>query len=123
MRFDFSWNGPVSPDKLLAIEQKVNAMIENELPVYNLTVGLDDAQKIYSLRSVFGEQYPDPVRVVAVGNAIEDMKADPTNTAWASGSIEFCGGTHLTNTKEAGASPCPPLSVAALPRGIWAPKF
>lgn len=40
------------------------------------------------MRAVFGEVYPDPVRVISVG----------TDT-----SVEFCGGTHLENTKEAEA--------------------
>ena len=47
--------------------------------------------------------YPDPVRVVSVANSVEDLVADPSNEAWGLSSVEFCGGTHVGNTKEAQA--------------------
>jgi len=34
---------------------------------FTQVVALDDAKAINGLRAVFGEQYPDPVRVVSVG--------------------------------------------------------
>ncbi|NNM26483.1 MAG: hypothetical protein HKO59_10960, partial [Phycisphaerales bacterium] len=47
-------------------------------------------------------RYPDPVRVVCVGRPVADLAADPAAAAWATHSIEFCGGTHLAETGEAG---------------------
>jgi len=64
-------------------------------------MALDTAKSIAGLRAVFGEVYPDPVRVVAVEHDIGQLSADPTNSAWTSASVEFCGGTHITNTADA----------------------
>eukprot|EP00546_Thalassionema_frauenfeldii_P016465 CAMPEP_0178899218 /NCGR_PEP_ID=MMETSP0786-20121207/2773_1 /TAXON_ID=186022 /ORGANISM="Thalassionema frauenfeldii, Strain CCMP 1798" /LENGTH=997 /DNA_ID=CAMNT_0020570041 /DNA_START=32 /DNA_END=3025 /DNA_ORIENTATION=- len=102
LRFDFSWNAPLTQDQLEQVEAMVNGFIEKELPVQALTASLGQAQQISALRAVFGETYPDPVRVVSVGGNIEQMLEDPTSDQWNSNySIEFCGGTHLSNTKEA----------------------
>jgi alanyl-tRNA synthetase len=54
------------------------------------------------VRAVFGELYPDPVRVVSIGASIDDLRADPDDARWRDHSIEFCGGTHLTRTAAAG---------------------
>ncbi|KAK1368958.1 hypothetical protein POM88_035050 [Heracleum sosnowskyi] len=51
--------------------------------------------------AVFGEVYPDPVRIVAIGRKVEDLLANPENKEWSSISVELCGGTHISNTREA----------------------
>lgn len=40
---------------------------------------------------------------MAVGASVDDLLADPSSGKWRDMSIEFCGGTHLGNTKEAGS--------------------
>lgn len=100
-RFDFSHTKPVTPEQLKELDRIVGELITKELPVYTKIVSLADAKKIKGLRAVFGEVYPDPVRVVSVGRPVEELLAHPDKADWVSLSIEFCGGTHLKNTKEA----------------------
>lgn len=74
------------------------------LAVHNDVVKLAEAQQIAGLRAVFGEVYPDPVRVLSIGPSIDTLLANPTDReAWTPFSIEFCGGTHVKNTREAQA--------------------
>ncbi|KAL5699022.1 alanine--tRNA ligase [Ranunculus cassubicifolius] len=103
LRFDFSHGKPVDAEDLRKIESIVNKQIEDELDVFAKEVTLSDAKRINGLRAVFGEVYPDPVRVVAVGRKVDEILADPDNNEWLSISTELCGGTHISNTREAKA--------------------
>merc|ERR1719310_1355736 len=97
LRFDFSHGKALSTDELEEVEELVNTVIEKDDPVQRALVPLDEAMKIESLRAVFGENYPDPVRVVAVGlgeDTLDDVRKDPSNEKWRAASIELCGGTH-----------------------------
>lgn len=86
LRFDFSHKLAMSTAQIRATEDFVNDAIARDLPVTSEVMALADAISIPGVRAMFGEVYPDPVRVVRVGN---DM------------SVEFCGGTHVTNMAEA----------------------
>jgi alanyl-tRNA synthetase len=101
LRFDFSWSGALSSKELAQVEAHVNKKISSKLPVYVEVVPFAAAENIVALRKVFGEKYPDPVRVVSVGVDVQQLINDPANPLWRTNSIEFCGGTHLTNTNEA----------------------
>jgi len=53
---------------------------------------------------------------VSVGPKVDALLSDPDNAAWLDSSIEFCGGTHLSNTREALA--CCVVEEAAVAKGI-----
>jgi alanyl-tRNA synthetase len=103
LRFDFTHNQPVTPDQLAEVEKTVRAAIEADLPVFAEPAPLEKARCINGLRAVFGESYPDPVRVVSVGAPVASLLADPESERWPTLSIEFCGGTHLGSTGAAKA--------------------
>ncbi|XP_022153158.1 alanine--tRNA ligase-like [Momordica charantia] len=92
LRFDFSHGKPVDPDDLRKIESIVNKQIEDELDVNAKEATLAEAKRINGLRAVFGEVYPDPVRVVTIGKNVEELLADPDNENWLTISSELCGG-------------------------------
>jgi alanyl-tRNA synthetase len=99
-RFDFSHNAPVAPEQLERVESLCNERIEQNLTVYDKQVPQAQALKINSLRAVFGEKYPELVRVVSVGVPVDELLAQPEDDRWPQYSIEFCGGTHLKSTAE-----------------------
>ncbi|KAK9057059.1 hypothetical protein SSX86_024426 [Deinandra increscens subsp. villosa] len=101
LRFDFSHGKPIKPDDLRRIESIVNEQIEADLKVSAKEASLADAKRINGLQAVFGEVYPDPVRIVAIGQQVDDVLADPENEKWLSISAELCGGTHISKTSEA----------------------
>ncbi len=59
---------------------------------------LTTAREIVGVRAVFGETYPDPVRVVSVGVEVDSLLEDVKNPKWKEVSVEFCGGTHVQKT-------------------------
>lgn len=101
LRFDFSQKTALTVEQLSKVESIVNDVVNNNKQVYTKVTPLADAKAIHSLRAVFGETYPDPVRVVSIGVPVETLVADPSNDAWSALSIEFCGGTHLSKTSDA----------------------
>jgi alanyl-tRNA synthetase len=83
LRFDFTHMSPVSPDQLLTIERDANERIAAAEPVRAEILALAEARK-RGATMLFGEKYPDPVRMVSIGTF----------------SRELCGGTHLDNSGE-----------------------
>jgi len=97
-RFDFSHPKALTPEEIERVERLVNERINARLPVYGEVVEQARALRIHGLRAVFGERYPDPVRVLSVGVPVQELVADPDNPRWRQVSVEFCGGTHVSNT-------------------------
>ena len=75
------------------MEELVSEAVQAQLPVHIETVPLDKALEINNLRAVFGERYPDPVRVVSIGPTIDQLLAAPGSDEWEAYSIELCAGT------------------------------
>ncbi|QRC98658.1 alanine--tRNA (Ala) ligase [Parastagonospora nodorum SN15] len=98
LRFDFSHKAGLTDAELKKVEDISSDYIRQNAEVYAKDVPLAQAKEIRGLRAVFGETYPDPVRVVSVGVPIEDLLADVKNEKWDKLSIEFCGGTHVLKT-------------------------
>ena len=100
LRFDFSHKSAISDSELQKIEDKSTEYIRQNCPVFTKDVQLTLAREITGVRAVFGETYPDPVRVVSVGIPLEDILKNVKDERWGKISIEFCGGTHVRSTAD-----------------------
>ncbi|KAB5566501.1 tRNA synthetases class II (A)-domain-containing protein [Coniochaeta sp. 2T2.1] len=98
LRFDFSHKTGLSSTELEKIGDIMTREVDADLKTYAKDVELAQAFKIAGLRAVFGETYPDPVRVVSIGVSVEDLMADPENQKWRQYSVELCGGTHVDSS-------------------------
>ncbi len=83
LRFDFTNPSAVSNDQLQAVEQDVRSKVAEAAPIGANILPLAEARKAGAMM-LFGEKYPDPVRMISMGEF----------------SRELCGGTHLANTAE-----------------------
>ncbi len=84
-RFDFTHMKKLSKIELFKVERMVNEWVESALAVKKETKSLNEAKADGAL-SFFGEKYGEEVRVVSIGTE----------------SKEFCGGTHVDNTRDIG---------------------
>ena len=98
LRFDFSHKSGISDAQLADIEDKSTQYIRQNFTVYAKDVPLATAREIEGVRAVFGETYPDPVRVVSVGVEVEELLKNVKDPKWKDVSVEFCGGTHVQKT-------------------------
>lgn len=95
--FDFSHQKAMTLDEVRSTEELCQKAVADAEPISAQTLPLEEARNISGVRAVFGEKYPDPVRVVSIGKGIEGSMNSGLYSA------EFCGGTHLANTAEAEA--------------------
>ena len=86
LRFDFNWQGPLSERQRIDIEEIANEAVQADHEVHTFTTELDKAKAMGAM-ALFGEQYPDQVRVVEIGGPF---------------SLELCGGTHVRNSAQIG---------------------
>lgn len=98
LRFDFSHKSGISDADLQKIEDESTSYIRQNCGVYAQDVPLATAREIEGVRAVFGETYPDPVRVVSVGVEVEELLKNVKDPKWRKVSVEFCGGTHVQKT-------------------------
>ena len=96
MRFDFSHPRPLSSEDIQHVEAEVNARIRQNGEVSTRLMTPDRAVEAGAL-ALFGEKYGDEVRVVAMGEEIDD-KASAARPF----SVELCGGTHVRRTGDIG---------------------
>ena len=84
LRFDFTYAGKLTDDKIIEVENFVNDMINKHIIISTEVMPIEKAKQLGAI-ALFSEKYGDIVRVVKIGK-----------------SIELCGGTHATNTKDIG---------------------
>jgi alanyl-tRNA synthetase len=88
LRFDFPNLKKLTGKEILRIEEIVNGKILEGIKVNTLKdVSIGEANKIPNVKKFFGEKYGSVVRVVTMDENF---------------SVEFCGGTHVSNTNDIG---------------------
>ncbi len=83
LRFDFSHFAKLTHDEISAVEQFVNARIQEQLALEEQRAIPYDQAISEGAIALFGEKYGDAVRTIRFGK-----------------SMELCGGTHVSNTAD-----------------------
>ncbi len=86
LRFDFNWQGPLSDEQRREVEEVTNEAVQADFEVHTFNEDLEKAKAMGAM-AMFGEKYPDRVRVVEIGGPF---------------SLELCGGTHVHNSAQIG---------------------
>lgn len=86
LRFDFNWQGPLTDTQSSQIQEVTNEAVQADFEVHTFTEKLEKAKAMGAM-ALFGEAYPDEVRVVEIGGPF---------------SLELCGGTHVHNSAQIG---------------------
>ena len=85
VRFDFTHFSALTAEEIKKVEDIANSTLLSAVPVTSREMPIEEAKKLGAM-ALFGEKYGQFVRVVTVG----DM------------SVEFCGGTHVSNAGQIG---------------------
>ncbi|MBQ0051949.1 MAG: alanine--tRNA ligase, partial [Treponema sp.] len=91
MRFDFTFERPMTKEEIQKVQDIVNEQIKADLPVDMRIMTLDEA-KAEGARALFANKYGESVKVYTIGR---DVKND-----WFS--KEVCGGPHVQHTAQIG---------------------
>ena len=91
MRFDFTFERPMTKEEIQKVQDIVNEKIKEDLPVTMEVMTLDQA-KAEGARALFANKYGEQVKVYTIGR---DVKKD-----WFS--KEVCGGPHVQHTLQIG---------------------
>ncbi|WP_201554002.1 alanine--tRNA ligase [Psychrobacter sp. 72-O-c] len=95
LRFDFSYDQPVTNAEITQIERLVNEQIQANAPACIENMSIDEAMNKGAI-ALFGEKYGSDVRVLTMGtDSIVDGQRQPF-------SIELCGGLHVQRTGDIG---------------------
>jgi len=90
LRMDFSFDRKMTDEEKKEVEDRVNELIQEAIPVIKREMSRDEAEKI-GAEMEFGAKYPDKVNVYFIEKENGEVV-----------SKEFCGGPHVGNTKEIG---------------------
>ncbi|MFA6294858.1 MAG: alanine--tRNA ligase [Candidatus Paceibacterota bacterium] len=88
LRFDFSHGTKMTDEEKKKVEDIVNSKIQAVLPVQKVVMSLNEAEKT-GARHFFGDKYGDEISIYFIGNDLDSAY-----------SKEFCGGPHVSNTKD-----------------------
>ena len=91
MRFDFTFERPMTKEEIQKVEEIVNQKIKEDLPVTMEIKTLEEA-KAEGARALFANKYGEQVKVYTIG---KDARND-----WFS--KEVCGGPHVQHTAQIG---------------------
>ena len=86
LRFDFNFQGALSDEQRAQVEEVTNEAVQADFEVHTFNEKLERAKAMGAM-AMFGESYPDEVRVVEIGGPF---------------SLELCGGTHVGRSAQIG---------------------
>ncbi len=89
MRFDFTFERPMTKEEIAEVEKIVNEQIRKDLPVTMEIMSLEQAKE-EGARALFSSKYGESVKVYTIG----------TKDEWFS--KEVCGGPHVQHTAQIG---------------------